>query len=110
MQVTLIMALDHRKTFRHGFYWPTTKDDAMEVVNKCKDCQFFHNQTTKHDNPLWPIDMSWPFVIWGIDIMGILPKAPRGFKYLFVGVDTFTKWMEAMPAVNITQEAVVKFL
>jgi hypothetical protein len=25
----------------HGFYWPTTKDDAMEVVKKCKDCQFF---------------------------------------------------------------------
>jgi transposase InsO family protein len=25
----------------HGFYWPTTKDDAMEVVKKCKDYQFF---------------------------------------------------------------------
>jgi hypothetical protein len=42
--------------------------------------------------------------------MGILPRVPGGFKYLFVGVDTFTKWMEAMPVVNITQEAAVKFL
>jgi hypothetical protein len=29
------------KAFRHGFYWPTTKDDAMEVVKKYRDCQFF---------------------------------------------------------------------
>jgi hypothetical protein len=56
----------------------------------------------KHDNPLRPIDISWPFTIWGIDIVGILPKAPRRFRYLFIGIDKFTKWMEAMPAVNIT--------
>jgi transposase InsO family protein len=64
----------------------------------------------KHANPLWPIDISWPFAVWGSDIMGILPKAPYGFRYLFVGVDTFTKWMEAMPAINITEEVAVKFL
>jgi transposase InsO family protein len=29
---------------------------------------------------------------------------------LFVGVDALTKWMEAMPAVNITQKAAIKFL
>jgi hypothetical protein len=30
-----------RKVFMHRFYWLTTKDDAMEVIKKCKDCQFF---------------------------------------------------------------------
>jgi transposase InsO family protein len=30
--------------------------------------------------------------------------------FLFVGIDTFTKWMEASPVVNITQEPAVKFL
>jgi hypothetical protein len=98
------------KAFRHGFYWPTAKDDAMKVVKKCRDCQFFQKQTTKHANPLQPINISWPFAVWGIDIMGILPRAPGGFRYLFVEVDTFTKWMEAIPAINITHEAVVKFL
>jgi transposase InsO family protein len=42
--------------------------------------------------------------------VGILPRAPGGFRFLFVRVDTFTKWMEATPVVNITQEAAVKFL
>jgi hypothetical protein len=26
------------KAFRHNFYWPTAKDDVMEVITKCKDC------------------------------------------------------------------------
>jgi hypothetical protein len=58
---------------------------------------------TKYVNPLRPIDISLPFTVWGIDI-GILPRAPGGFRYLFVRIDTFTKWMEAILAVNIAQE------
>jgi transposase InsO family protein len=42
--------------------------------------------------------------------VGVLPRAPGGLRYLFVRVDTFTKWMKAVPAVNITQDAAVKFL
>jgi transposase InsO family protein len=40
----------------------------------------------------------------------ILPRELGGFRFLFIVIDTFTKWMEAMPVVNITQEAAVKFL
>jgi hypothetical protein len=98
------------KSFRHEFYWPTTKDDVMEIVTKCKECQFFQKQTTQHVNPLHPIDLSWPFAVWGVDIVGILPRAPGGFRFLFISIDTFTKWMEATPVVNITHEAAVKFL
>jgi hypothetical protein len=98
------------KAFRHGFYWPTAKDDVLEIITKCKDCQFFQKQTMKHANPLRHIDQSCPFAMWRIDIMGILPRAPGGFRFLFVTIDTFTKWIEAMPVVNITQEAAVKFL
>jgi transposase InsO family protein len=55
----------------------------------------------KHVNPLRPINLSWPFTVWGVDIVGILLRAPGGFRFLFVGIDTFTKWMEATPVVNI---------
>jgi hypothetical protein len=91
MQVTLTMALDRQKSIQAWILLPTIKDDAREVVKKCKDYQFIQKQTTKHANPLRPIDISWPIAIWGIDIVGILSKAPGGFRYLFVGVDTFTK-------------------
>jgi hypothetical protein len=110
MRITLIMMLYHRKSRRHGFYCPTVKDDAMEIITKCKDCHFFQKQIMKHVNPFRSIDLSWPFAIWGIDIVGVLPRAPRGFRFLFVTIDIFTKWIEAMQLVNITQEAAAKFL
>jgi transposase-like protein len=42
--------------------------------------------------------------------VGILPRALGGFKFLFIAIDTFTKWMKAMPVANINQEAAIKFL
>jgi hypothetical protein len=42
--------------------------------------------------------------------VGILPRAPGGFRYLFIRIDTFTKWIEAIVVVNIMQQAAVKFL
>jgi hypothetical protein len=92
------------KAFRHGFYWPIAKDDVMEINTKCKDSQFFQKQITKHANPLRSIDLSWAFTIWGIDIMSILPRALRGFRFLFVTINMFTKRMEAMPVVNIMKK------
>jgi hypothetical protein len=46
------------KAFRHEFYWTIVKDEEMEVVKKCRDCQFYQKQTMKHANPLRPIDVS----------------------------------------------------
>jgi hypothetical protein len=46
------------KAFRYEFYWPTAKDDTMEIVTKCKECQFYQKQTMKHANHLRPIDVS----------------------------------------------------
>jgi hypothetical protein len=32
------------KAFRHGFYWPTTLQDAVELVRSCRACQFHSKQ------------------------------------------------------------------
>jgi hypothetical protein len=42
--------------------------------------------------------------------VGTLPRALGGFKFLFVAIDTFAKWMEPIPVVNITQDAALKFM
>ena len=39
----------------------------------------------------------WPFVFWGLDMVGPLTKAPGGYTHLLVAVDKFTKWIEAWP-------------
>jgi hypothetical protein len=56
------------------------------------------------------IPPSWPFAVWGVEILGPFPRTVGGYRYLFVAIDKFTKWLEATPMVNITQSAAVAFL
>jgi hypothetical protein len=51
-----------------------------------------------------------PFAKWGIDIIGPLPTAPGRLKYAVVAVDYFTKWAEAIPLAEITEENVTNFI
>jgi transposase InsO family protein len=56
------------------------------------------------------IPPSWPFAVWGVDILGPCPRAVSGYCFLFVAIDKFTKWPEATPMVSITQGAAIAFL
>ena len=98
------------KAFRQGFYWPTTLEDATELVRTCDACQFFKWQIHQPAQALNTIPMSWPFATWGIDIWGSFPRARGGYRFLIVAIDTFTKWVEAEPIAQITKENTVKFL
>ncbi|KAK0576987.1 hypothetical protein LWI29_026266 [Acer saccharum] len=40
------------------------------------------------------ISAPWPFIKWGMDIVGKLPAAPGGVIYMLVLTDYFTKWVE----------------
>ena len=52
----------------------------------------------------------WPFAQWGLDILGPFLVVTRQMKFLVVGIDYFTKWVEAELLVNITQQNVKNFV
>jgi hypothetical protein len=98
------------KAFRHGFYWPTALQDAAELVKSCKACQFHAKQIHTTPQALQMIPPSWPFAVWGLDILGPFPRTVDGYRYLYVAIDKFTKWPEATPVVNITKASAIAFL
>src|SRR5947207_4413046 len=98
------------KAFRQGFYWPTALADACDLVRRCEACQFHAKQTHQPAQALQTIPLSWPFAVWGLDILGPFPKAVGGYEFLFVAIDKFTKWPEAEPVRKITAAAAVKFI
>ena len=52
----------------------------------------------------------WPFAQWGLDIIGPFPTAVRQLKFLVVGIDYFTKWVEAETLATITEKNVRSFV
>ena len=52
----------------------------------------------------------WLFAQWGLDIIGPFPTALRQLKFLVVGVDYFTKWVEAEPLATITEKSIHSFV
>ena len=48
----------------------------------------------------------WPFAQWGLDIMGSFLTTIRQLKFLVVGINYFTKWVEAKALATITEKNV----
>ncbi|GAU40405.1 hypothetical protein TSUD_136520 [Trifolium subterraneum] len=76
-----------RKALRAGYYWPTMQQDAKE-----------HS-----------LSSPWPFTWWGMDILGPFTRGNLQCRYLIVGVDYFTKWVEAEPLPEITSFRILRF-
>ena len=98
------------KAFRQGFYWPTALHDVVKLVTKCEACQFHSKKTHLPAQALQTIPLSWPFSVWGLDILGPFPRAIGGFEFLFVAIDKFTKWPEVTAVRKVTAQSAIKFL
>ncbi|GAA0163007.1 hypothetical protein LIER_18984 [Lithospermum erythrorhizon] len=59
---------------------------------------------------LAPVVSPIPFVIWGIDLVGKLPRAKGGAEFAIVAVDYFRKWVGAAPLKKTKSEDVIQFL
>jgi ribonuclease HI/transposase InsO family protein len=95
--------------FQQGFYWPTAVADATRIVRSCRGCQFYAKQTRLPAQALQMIPITWPFAVWGLDLVGPLQKAPGGFTHLLVAIDKFSKWIEVRPLTSIRSEQAVAF-
>ena len=99
-----------QKILRQGYYWPTLKKDAFEFSRACDRCQRYANFSNVPATHLTSLMSPWPFAMWGIDLIGELPKAKGGVKYAVVAVDYFTKWAEAEPLATITAKKLKDFV
>jgi hypothetical protein len=79
------------KAFRSGFYWPTSKSVAVELVQRCEACQFLSKQQYLPTQQLQTIPVTWPFACWGLDMIGPFKKAQGGYTHVLVVIDKFTK-------------------
>ena len=62
------------KAVKQGYYWPTILADCMEYARKCNKCQRFSPMSKAHPKELILMTSLWLFHVWGIDLIGQLPK------------------------------------
>jgi hypothetical protein len=51
------------KAFRHGFYWPTAKQNAEQLVKQCNGCQRFSKHRNTPAAALKTIPLTWLFAV-----------------------------------------------
>ena len=67
------------------------KADCMEYARKYDKCQRFSPISKAHPEELTSMTSPCPFAVWGIDLIGWLPKGRASVQYAVVVVDYFTK-------------------
>ena len=68
-------------------------------------------QDTRPPTSLNVMVSSWPFSIWGINVIRpITPKASNDHRFIFVVIDYFIKWVEAASYASVTKSVVARFI
>ena len=56
------------------------------------------------------IPITWPFAVWGLDMVGPFKRSKDKKTHLLVAVDKFTKWVEAEPVSKCDAATAVQFM
>jgi hypothetical protein len=79
-------------------------------MRSCKGYQYFARHIHVLAQELQTIPITWPFAVWGVDLLGPFKKVTRGLTHPLVVVDKFTKWIKARPLAKIGSKQVVSFV
>ncbi|KAJ9557123.1 hypothetical protein OSB04_011737 [Centaurea solstitialis] len=109
-QLLIFTASLANRISRQGYYWPTLREDAITYVKRCDACQKHLGMVHRPSEPLHSVLVPWPFMRWGMDIVGKLPPAPGQKVYLLVLTDYFSKWIEAGAFSQFRDKEVISFI
>ena len=99
------------KVIRTGYFWLTMEIDCCQFVQRCPKCQKHENLIHVPPLELHALTSPWPFLVWGISIIGkISPKSSSGHEFILVVINYFTKWVEAASYARLTSSGVASFI
>ncbi|GJZ57893.1 reverse transcriptase domain-containing protein, partial [Tanacetum coccineum] len=82
--------------YRKSYLVPLMRD-ARELIRACDDCQAHASVPRLPKADMISVTSAWPFMKWGMDIVGPLPEGLGRMNYLIMATNYFTKWIEAKP-------------
>ena len=83
---------------KQSYYWPKMNFDIKQHVNLCKVCAQYKIPQVKPAGLMGEErKISAPFQVVSTDLMGPFPKSSRGYIYLAVCTDLFSKYVWVRP-------------
>lgn len=78
---------------KQRFTWRGLYEDVRNELNICQDCNTNKIVNRSYEGPLHPIISNRPLELVAVDIYGPLPPSQAHVQYIFVVLDTFTKYV-----------------
>lgn len=91
-------------------YWFTKMNDKIkDVIDNCVHCILWNRKSGKQEGLLHPIEKGdLPFSTYHIDHLGPMVATNKGYRYLLVIVDAFTKFTWIYPTKGLTSQEVIQ--
>ena len=89
------------------YYWPRYYAETQEYVRNCETCQRFKVEQRAPAGLMGRRVVGRPWQVVAGDIIGPLPRSSKGFEYIVVFQDLFTRWAEAAPIRKANAKAVI---
>lgn len=72
-------------------------DTVRKVVVTCQECDRVKTSFSVKTPQLHPLPIRGMFYRWSLDLAGELPETERGYKYVLVMIEHFSKWIILVP-------------
>ena len=92
------------------YFWPKMEAYVTQYVRQCQICQQCKPEQRAPAGLMGHRVVERPWQVVAGDIMGPLCKSRRGYEYVLVFQDLFTRWVECVPLRKVKGEAVLKEL
>ena len=85
-------------------WWRTLHTDVARFVGKCSVCDRVRSSFNSLQPELSPLPIEPMFYRWGFDLAGEFPVTARGYKWVLIAVEHFSKHIELIPLRSKTPE------
>lgn len=91
-------------------WWPNLRSDVSNFIERCDICQRRKAEKAKQAGTMHSFDVLEPNALIAIDCLGPITQTIRGNRHVIVGIDSFTRFVDAMAVDDTTAANFAEFL